>query len=151
MQQAKEQVNYRGTKTPPKSEQNGTQDLSNRQRKTGTCQYCAGPLHPRFECPASNKQCSEKGCERIKHFAHAPLQPEEHPSESEDTEPQAHHLDASLGEENETDLFEVDIKPGKWFTQLQPWSKQFQEYPNLQTQLMFSVLGYAVFPCKVLN
>ena len=65
MQQAKEQVNYRGTKTPPKSEQNGTQDLSNRQRKTGTCQYCAGPPHPRSECPASNKRCSRKGCGRI--------------------------------------------------------------------------------------
>ena len=49
------QGNYRGTKTPPKSEQNGSQDLSNGQCKSGTCQYCAGPPHPRSECPASNK------------------------------------------------------------------------------------------------
>ena len=49
------QGNYRGTKTPPRSEQHGSQDLSNHQRKTGTCQYCAGPPHPRSECPASNK------------------------------------------------------------------------------------------------
>ena len=59
--------NHRSTKTPPKSEQ----DLSNRQRKTGTCQYCAGPPHPRSECPASNKRCSRKGCGRIGHFARA--------------------------------------------------------------------------------
>ena len=104
------QGNYRGTKTPPKSEQNGSQDLSNRQGKTGTCQYCAGPPHPRSECPASNKRCSRKGCGRIGHFARAcrmgapPL-----PSST-----QAHHLDATLRENYETDLFEVDIKPEKY-------------------------------------
>ena len=104
------QGNYRGTKTPPKSEQNGIQDLSNRQRKTGTCQYCAGPPHSRSECPASNKRCSREGCGRIGHFARAcrmgatPL-----PSST-----QAHHLDATLREEYETDLFEVDIKPEKY-------------------------------------
>ena len=104
------QGNYRGTKTPPKSEQNGSQDLSNRQGKTGTCQYCAGPQHPRSECPASNKRCSRKGCGRIGHFARAcrmgapPL-----PSST-----QAHHLDATLRENYETDLFEVDIKPEKY-------------------------------------
>ena len=104
------QGNYRGTKTPPKSEQNGSQDLSNRQRKTGTCQYCAGPPHPRSECPASNKRCSRKGCGRIGHFARAcrmgapPL-----PSST-----QAIHLDATLREDYETYLFEVDIKPEKY-------------------------------------
>ena len=35
-------------------------------------------------------------------------------SESVGTKPQAHHLDASLREEYETDLFEVDIKPEKY-------------------------------------
>ena len=113
MQQAKgptEQVNYTGTKAPSKLEQNLGQDLSNRQRKRDACQYCAGPPHPRSLCPASNKRCSRKGCGRIGHFARAcrmgapPV-----PSSS-----QAHHLDASLGEEYETDLYEVDIKPEKY-------------------------------------
>ena len=102
--------NYKGTKTPPKSEQNLGPDLSNRQRKSDTCQYYVGPPHPRSICPASNKRCSRKGCGRIGHFACAcrmgapPV-----PSSS-----QAHHLDASLEEEYETDLFEVDIKPEKY-------------------------------------
>ena len=36
------------------------------------------------------------------------------PSEFVSTKPQAHHLGASLEEEYETDLFEVDIKPEKY-------------------------------------
>ena len=35
--------NFRSTKTPPKPEQNESQDLSNNQSKIDTSQYCAVP------------------------------------------------------------------------------------------------------------
>ena len=134
MQQAKgptEQVNYTGTRKPSKSEQNWGQGQSSqskseqnwgqgqssRQGKTDICQYCAGPSYPRSICPASNKRCSKKGCGRIGHFARAcrmGAPPFAKPLEPVSTKHQAHHLDASLNEEYETDLFEVEVKPEKY-------------------------------------
>ena len=113
--QSKSEQNWgQGQSSQSKPEQNWAQGQSSRQGKTDICQYCAGPSHPRSICPVSNKRCSKKGCGRIGHFARAcrmgapafakPLEPVK-------TKHQACHLDASLNEEYETDLFEVEVKP----------------------------------------
>ena len=136
MQQAKgptEQVNYTGTRKPSKSEQNWGQGQSSQrahQSKTGikvslvtrakliSVSIVQGrPAHPRSTCPASNKRCSKKGCGRMGHFARACRMGVPHfakPLEAVSTKHQACHLDASLNEEYETDLFEVEVKPEKY-------------------------------------
>ena len=93
---------------------------SSRQGKFDICQYCAGPKHPRLICPASNKQCSRKGCGRIGHFARAcriGAPPFSQPFRSHEHHQQARHLDTTLSEECEdygTELYEVDLIPEKY-------------------------------------
>ena len=115
MKPSKSQQNWgQGQSSQSKSEQNWGQGQSSRQGKTDICQYCAGPSHPCSICPASNKQCSKKGCGRIGHFASAcrmGAPPFAKPLEPVSTKHQAGHLDASLNEKYETDLFEVEVKP----------------------------------------
>ena len=126
-----EQVNYTGTRNHPNQSKTdvkvslvranqsktGSHGQSSRQGKIDICKYCAGPLHPCSICPASNKRCSNKGCGRIGRFAltcRMGAYSFAKPLKSVSTKHQAHHLDASLSEEYETDLFEVDAKLEKY-------------------------------------
>jgi len=55
---------------------------------------------------------------------------------------QAHHLDASLGEEYETDLFEVDIKPEKYAQSV--YSTSQNPYDAVVSHKFFSHLKLGV-------
>ena len=121
MQQAKgpaEQVNFAGSGQSV-SGGNKVKSKFSKQEDSASCQFCAGPTHPRSVCPARDKRCAKKGCGRMGHFARCCRMGKPPPRVKSAPKPQAHQLDTDdteqgYPEDYDPDLYEVELKPQKY-------------------------------------